>query len=36
MAINVEADFGFTQSMVVGIAALVPAARGDWVARRAG
>ena len=32
VAINVEADLDFTRSMVVGIAALVPAARGDWVA----
>lgn len=31
VAINVEADLDFTRSMVVGIAALVPAARGDWV-----
>jgi DNA-binding CsgD family transcriptional regulator len=32
VAINVEADLDFTRSMVVGIAALVPAARGDWAA----
>jgi hypothetical protein len=31
VAINIEADLDFTRSMVVGIAALVPAARGDWV-----
>ena len=27
---TIESDFGFTRSMVVGIAALVPAARGEW------
>ena len=32
VAINVESDLDFARSMVVGIAALVPAARGDWVA----
>ena len=32
VAINIEADLDFTRSMVVGIAALVPAARGDWEA----
>jgi DNA-binding CsgD family transcriptional regulator len=30
VAINLESDLGFMQSAVVGIAALVPAARGDW------
>jgi DNA-binding CsgD family transcriptional regulator len=30
VAINMESDFGFMQAAVVGIAALVPAARGDW------
>jgi DNA-binding CsgD family transcriptional regulator len=32
MAVNVESDFGFQWSMVAGIAALVPAARGEWAA----
>ncbi|MCW2720089.1 helix-turn-helix transcriptional regulator, partial [Pseudonocardia sp.] len=32
VAINLESDFGFMQSAVVGIAVLVPAARGDWAA----
>lgn len=31
VAINLESDFGFLRSAVVGIAGLVPAARGDWV-----
>jgi DNA-binding CsgD family transcriptional regulator len=30
VAVNDESEFGFTQSMVVSIAALVPAARGEW------
>jgi len=30
VAINLESDFGFMQAAVVGIAVLVPAARGDW------
>ena len=29
-AINLESDFGFMQAAVLGIAVLVPAARGDW------
>ena len=32
VAINLESDFGFLQSAVIGIAVLVPAARGDWAA----
>ena len=32
VAINLESDFGFMETAVVGIAVLVPAARGDWVA----
>ncbi len=32
VAINLESDFGFLRSAVVGIAVLVPAARGDWQA----
>ena len=32
VAINLESDFGFLQSAMIGIAVLVPAARGDWVA----
>jgi DNA-binding CsgD family transcriptional regulator len=32
VAVNIEADLDFTRSMVFGIAALVPAARGDWEA----
>ena len=35
VAINLESDFGFLQSAVVGIAVLVPAARGDWAAAEA-
>jgi DNA-binding CsgD family transcriptional regulator len=35
VAINVESDFGFMQSAVIGIAVLVPAARGDWAAAQA-
>jgi ATP/maltotriose-dependent transcriptional regulator MalT len=35
MAVNVESDFGFQWSMVAGIAALVPAARGEWAAAQA-
>jgi DNA-binding CsgD family transcriptional regulator len=30
MAVNDESEFGFTKAMVVSIAALVPAARGEW------
>ena len=30
VAINLESDFGFMQAAVIGIAVLVPAARGDW------
>jgi DNA-binding CsgD family transcriptional regulator len=30
MAVNDESEFGFTQAMVFSIAALVPAARGEW------
>jgi DNA-binding CsgD family transcriptional regulator len=30
VAVNDESEYGFTQSMVVSIAALVPAARGEW------
>ena len=30
VAINLESDFGFLRSAVVGIAVLVPGARGDW------
>ena len=30
VAINLESDFGFLQTAVIGIAVLVPAARGDW------
>ena len=32
VAINLESDFDFMQSAVIGIAVLVPAARGEWVA----
>ena len=32
VAVNDEADWGFTWSTVVGIAVLVPAARGEWAA----
>jgi ATP/maltotriose-dependent transcriptional regulator MalT len=35
VAVNVESDFGFQRSMVAGIAALVPAARGEWAAAEA-
>jgi len=31
VAINLESDFGFMQTAVLGIAVLVPAGRGDWV-----
>lgn len=31
VAVNDESQFGFTQAMVISIAALVPAARGEWV-----
>ena len=30
VAVNDESEFGFTQAMVFSIAALVPAARGEW------
>ena len=30
VAINLESDFNFMQSAVIGIAVLVPAARGEW------
>ena len=30
VAINLQADFGFMQSAVTGVAVLVPAGRGDW------
>ena len=30
VAINLESDFGFMQTAVIGIAVLVPAGRGDW------
>ncbi|MGI5133129.1 helix-turn-helix transcriptional regulator [Pseudonocardia sp. CA-107938] len=30
VAVNLQSDFGFMQAAVVGIAVLVPAARGDW------
>jgi hypothetical protein len=36
VAVNDEADWGFTWSTVVGIAVLVPAARGEWATRRGG
>ena len=32
VAINLQADFGFMQSAVLGVAVLVPAGRGDWAA----
>lgn len=32
VSINLESDLGFLRSAVVGIAVLVPAARGDWAA----
>ena len=35
VAINLESDFGFLQSAVVGIAVLVPAGRGDWATAEA-
>jgi DNA-binding CsgD family transcriptional regulator len=35
VAINMESDFGFMQSAVVGIAVLVPAARGEWATAEA-
>ena len=35
VAINLESDFGFMQSAVIGIAVLVPAGRGDWAAAEA-
>jgi hypothetical protein len=35
VAVNVESDWGFTRSMALGIAALVPAARGEWAAAEA-
>jgi hypothetical protein len=35
VAVNDEADWGFTWPAVVGIAVLVPAARGEWAAAEA-
>jgi DNA-binding CsgD family transcriptional regulator len=35
VAVNVESDWGFTRSMALGIAALVPVARGEWAAAEA-
>ncbi len=35
VAVNDESDWGFTWSTVVGIAVLVPAARGEWAAAEA-
>ncbi len=35
VAVNMEADLSFMQSAVVGIAVLVPAARGDWATAEA-
>ena len=35
VAINLQSDFGFMQSAVLGVAVLVPAARGDWAAAEA-
>jgi tetratricopeptide (TPR) repeat protein len=35
VAINLESDFGFMHSAVVGIAVLVPAARGEWATAEA-
>jgi DNA-binding CsgD family transcriptional regulator len=35
VAVNDESQFGFTQAMVISIAALVPAARGEWAAAEA-
>jgi DNA-binding CsgD family transcriptional regulator len=35
MAVNIESEFGFQWSMAAGIAALVPAARGEWAAAEA-
>ena len=35
VAINLESDLGFLHSAVVGIAVLVPAARGDWATAEA-
>ncbi len=35
VAINVESDFTFMHSAVIGIAVLVPAARGDWITAEA-
>jgi DNA-binding CsgD family transcriptional regulator len=32
VAINLQSDFGFMQSAVLGVAVLVPAGRGDWAA----
>jgi DNA-binding CsgD family transcriptional regulator len=35
VAINEESDLAFTRSMVLGVAALVPAGRGEWAAAQA-
>ena len=35
LAVNDESELGFTQAMVQSIAALVPAARGEWAAAEA-
>jgi DNA-binding CsgD family transcriptional regulator len=35
VAVNDESQFGFTQAMVTSIAALVPAARGEWAVAEA-
>jgi DNA-binding CsgD family transcriptional regulator len=35
MAVNDESELGFTQAMVFSIAALVPAARGEWAVAEA-
>ena len=35
VAINLESDFGFMQTAVIGIAVLVPAGRGDWATANA-
>jgi DNA-binding CsgD family transcriptional regulator len=35
VAVNIESGYSFTQWMVLGIAALVPAARGEWAAAEA-
>jgi DNA-binding CsgD family transcriptional regulator len=35
VAVNAESDYGFTESVVRALAALVPAARGDWATAEA-